>query len=248
MEYQYVTFTFHQGIACLTLNRPDKLNAICFQMVEEIGLALSKIDTNTTKALFVLGQSNAFSAGGDLKEMKTLNQQEAERRSIFIHETFQQIQKLPIPTVAFISGICLGGGLELALHCDVRICSRTARMALPELQYGMIPGAGGTVQLPLHLGNANAAYYLYTGADIPLELALQQGLIQQLVSVEQFSELQKSMANHFSNTNLESLKDIKAQLKMHREGFSLVERYRQEAAFFSTLLVSHGKEGIGERF
>ncbi|OFX61360.1 MAG: hypothetical protein A2W84_11130 [Bacteroidetes bacterium GWC2_40_13] len=248
MEYQFIAFTITDGIAQLKLNRADKLNAICFRMVEEIRHALTHLDTTTTKALFVVGHEKAFSAGGDLKEMKTLTQQEAERRSQFIHESFQLFQKLPIPTIAFISGVCLGGGLELALHCDVRICTQTARLALPELQYGIIPGAGGTVQLPLQLGHANAAFYLFTGADIPLELALQQGLIQQLLSVEQFPEVQKNLACHFSNTELEALKAVKEQLQRHRDGTSLTERYQQEAACFATLLANHGKDGIGDRF
>ncbi|MFA6400055.1 MAG: enoyl-CoA hydratase/isomerase family protein [Salinivirgaceae bacterium] len=247
MEYQYIKSFSSQGVAHIQLNRPNKLNAICFQMVEELNHAISAIEVNAVNALFVYGSEKAFSAGGDLKEMKLLTQEEAERRSHFIHDTFRLLQTVEVPTLAFISGVCLGGGLELALHCDVRIATETAKLGLPELQYGIIPGAGGTVKLPIQIGYSQAAYYLLTGENIPTDLALQQGLVQRLIPEGTLDATISSMESYFGKLNSQAVKATKKMLQLNHTA-DVNTRYAHEAALFGKLLVSSGKEGIGERF
>ncbi len=247
MEYQYIKTFNNQGVAHIQLNRPDKLNAICFRMVEELNHVISAVDVNAVNALFVYGSEKAFSSGGDLKEMKMLTQEEAERRSHFIHHTFRLLQTVEVPTLAFISGVCLGGGLELALHCDVRIATETAKLGLPELQYGIIPGAGGTVQLPIQMGYSQAAYYLLTGENIPTHLALQHGLVQRLIPEGTLDVTLASMETYFGKLNPEAVKATKEMLQRNHTA-DVNTRYANEAALFGKLLASSGKQGIGERF
>lgn len=248
MEYQFILTEYQEGIAQIILNRPEKLNAINFQMVEEINHALTTLDGLQVKALFIAGNEKAFSAGGDLNEMKTLEQDEAERRSRFIHQTFQKIQQSQFPTVAFISGICMGGGLELALHCDFRICTSATRMALPELQFGLIPGAGGTVQLPKQFGKANSAYYLFTGAEIPPEIALNGGIIQKIINPAEFSESLRFFSSHFKELPLEAVKAVKEVLLQHMNRLPYETIYGLEAKHFAFLLAKYGRYGIDDKF
>ncbi len=247
MQYTYINIKQKKNIACLYLNRPDKLNAICFKMVEEIYHAVSTIDTINNRALFIFGAEKAFSAGGDLKEMQQLEQKEAEHRSNFIHKTFLLIRNLDIPTVAFIQGICFGGGLEIALHCDIRICDNTVRFAFPEVKYGIIPGAGGTVQFPIQVGESAAAYYLLTGDEFNHDTAQKIGLVQKVVSSAKFKHEIDNQIAFYSKTNPDSLKAIKQTIKLSRKS-DLDTQYSTEAELFSKLLFKNGKLSIGENF
>ncbi len=247
MQYTHINVESKKNITCLHLNRHKKLNAICFKMVEEIYHAVSAIDTTGINALFIFGRPKAFSAGGDLKEMQLLDQKEAERRSNFIHKTFKLIQNLDIPTVAFIQGICFGGGLEIALHCDIKICDNTARFAFPEIKYGIIPGAGGTVQFPIQVGESAAAYYLFTGDEFNYETAKKIGLVQKVVNTTNFKQEIDNQILFFSEAAADSLKAIKQTIKLSRKN-NLDSQYSKEAQLFSRLLFKNGKSRIGENF
>jgi enoyl-CoA hydratase/carnithine racemase len=247
MNYQYLQISKNKNVVTLRLNRPEKLNALCFAMVEELNHAIKAVDIETTHALFITGNDQAFSAGGDLSEMKNLKQAEAEQRSNYIHETFQLLQKHEIPTLAFISGFCLGGGLELALHCDIRIASDDAKLGLPELQYGIIPGAGGTVQLPNQMGYADAAYYLLTGQNIPVELALQKGLIQQVIASGSLEKQLEKTSAYFNGLQVSAIKAAKKMLRLNQLT-DVRTRYQNEAKLFAELLLENLKKGVNGKF
>jgi len=247
MNYKYILIERVESIIKIQLNRADKLNAICFQMVEELFEVVTSIDSKKTKAVFILGNKKAFSAGGDLKEMQQLEQGEAERRSSFIHKAFIYMQNLDVPVVAFIQGICYGGGLELALHCDYRICSENTRFAMPEVKYGIIPGAGGTVQLPLQIGKSAAAHYLFTGEEFNATKALQIKLVQTVVDDVGFPNFLNQHIKHYNDTSIESLHAIKQMLKQDRAS-NLDDAYMNEAKLFSELLFKNGKIGIKKKF
>ncbi len=248
MDYTYILTKIENNILYVTLNRPQKHNALCIDMVRELNHVFAEANNmKNIKALFLLGNEKAFSAGGDLIEMKTLDQKEAEKRSTFVQSTFLLLNKLEVPVVAFISGICFGGGLELAMHSDFRICAENARLALPEVRYGMIPGAGGTVQLPIQLGNADAAYYLLTGNDIPLTKAYNAGLIQNVVSLIEFEKEQIAQANYFTEASKEALIAIKKMLHENAKS-DFNEIYKKEALWFSSLLSQIGHKEIVSKF
>ncbi len=247
MEYKYLTINQNKQVLTICLSRPAKLNAICFAMVEELHHALTNIDTKTVSVIFLSGTEKFFSAGGDLTEMKNLSESEAKNRSHFIHKTFQLLQTIEIPSVAFISGICLGGGLELALHCDIRIAAENTKLGLPELSYGIIPGAGGTVELPIQFGYHQAAYYLLTGENIPTAAALQHGLIQQIVPDGTIHGRIHAMESYFNKLNTEAIKAIKKMLQLNRTADKNT-RYSTEVELFAKLLSKNGKQGIGAKF
>jgi enoyl-CoA hydratase/carnithine racemase len=247
MKYSYIECTQKDKVLLVRLNRPEKLNAINFSMVQELNHLLTTLDTEKLNALFIAGNEKAFSAGGDLSQMKTLSKADAEKQSKYLHSTFQMLQILPIPTVAFISGICLGGGLELAMHCDIRIASENAQLGFPELKYGIIPGAGGTVLLPEQMGYHQAAYYLLTGDTIPVETAQQQGLIQQLIPNSNLDARMEQLLLLMNALNTQAIKAAKTMLQLNRQT-DINSRYRDEARFFAELLEANIQKGVGERF
>jgi enoyl-CoA hydratase/carnithine racemase len=246
-KYKFICFKQENGIASITLNRPEKLNAICFAMVEELHDAVSSIDITKIKALFITGNSDAFSAGGDLKEMKQLTKEEAERRSLFIQNTFRKIQKLEIPSVAFIRGFCFGGGLELALHCDIRIADNNVRFAFPEVKYGIIPGAGGTVIFSAIAGQSQAAYYLLTGEEFDQNRAAEINVVHKIVDAGSFENEVLNQKKFFTETDIRALKTIKHinKLKTDKNTDNL---YKEEARLFAELLHKNGKTGISDKF
>jgi enoyl-CoA hydratase len=129
----------------------------------------------------------------------------------------------------------------------VRIAIETAKMGLPELQYGIIPGAGGTVQLPMQMGYSNAAYYMLTGENIPTDLALQHGLVQRLIPEGTLDATLISMESYFGKLNPEAVKATKKMLQLNYTA-DVNTRYANEAALFGKLLAHSGKQGIGEKF
>ncbi|PKP10846.1 MAG: hypothetical protein CVU09_04800 [Bacteroidetes bacterium HGW-Bacteroidetes-4] len=247
MKYSYIKCTQNDKVLLVRLNRPEKLNAINFLMVQELNHLLTTIDTEKLNALFIAGNEKAFSAGGDLSEMKTLSKAEAEKQSQYIHNTFRMLQSLAIPTVVFISGICLGGGLELAMHCDIRIAAENAQLGFPELKYGIIPGAGGTVLLPEQMGYHQSAYYLLTGEPIPLTIAQQQGLIQQVIPNANFKANMENLLSVMNTLNSQAIKATKTMLQLNRLT-DINTRYMNEARLFAELLEKNIQKGVGERF
>lgn len=248
MENNYILATSRQGIYTITLNRPEKLNAMCIDLVVQLNDEIQKIkNDDSAKAVFITGSEKAFSAGGDLHEMKMLSQPEAAKRSLFVQDTFKTIQNLNIPVVAFISGICFGGGMELALHTDFRYCTSTARFALPEVKYGIIPGAGGTVQLSQQLNIADTAYYLFTGNEIPATKLQQAGIIQKVIEGRLLLVEMENLAEYFSSISRPVLLALKEQIINSRNS-NLQAAYTNEAQLFASLLSAQGRSGIDKEF
>ncbi len=248
MSYTYIITSEHNNIAQLVLNRPDKHNALCIGMVEEINHYLQSLLTNETlHALFVLGNEKAFCAGGDLKEMKMLSQEESEKRSQYVQSTFKLFEQLSFPVISLVRGICFGGGLEMVLHCDTCICTEDAQLALPEVKYGMIPGAGGVTKLPLKITHADAMHFLLTGENIPLTKAFGSGLVQKVILSSEFNEELVQQESYYASANLASLKAIKEITQMH-EKQDLEPIYAKESAQFAALLFANGRSGIDKNF
>jgi enoyl-CoA hydratase/carnithine racemase len=247
MKYSYIECSQKDKVLLVWLNRPEKLNAINFSMVQELNHLFTSLDADKLNALFITGNEKAFSAGGDLSEMKRLSRDEAEKQSQFLHSTFRMLQTMAVPTVAFISGICLGGGLELAMHCDIRIATENAQLGFPELKYGIIPGAGATVQLPEQMGYHQAAYYLLTGDTIPITIAQQQGLIQQVIPNANFVATIEQLTSVMNTLNTQAIKATKTMLQLYSQT-DINSRYRNEARLFAELLEANIQKGVGERF
>ena len=173
-------------VARISLDRPDVLNAFNVQMRDDLSQVLSAVrDDLDVRALLITGQGRAFCAGADLTEFGTAPSQTVARRVRWERDIWGQLLVMPVPVVAAVHGYCIGSGIEIALLCDIRIGAGNAVFAMPEVQLGMIPAAGGTQMLPRNAGWSAALDLLYTGRRIGAEEALSLGLLTRLAPEEE---------------------------------------------------------------
>ncbi len=171
-----------EEFALITLNRPDALNALSFALIRDLGAAFDEVAASRARALLITGAGGkAFCAGADIKELTGRTMTEQKRGAELGQATFAKLDKLPMPSVAVINGYAFGGGLELALACTLRIATQNARMGLPEIKLGLIPGYGGTQRLPRIVGEARALEMIMTGRTVDAEESFRIGLVNRLV-------------------------------------------------------------------
>ena len=181
--YNTLVLEVEDGIGTLTINRPDSLNALNTEVLTEIKQAAIDIETNKNiRILIITGAGNkAFVAGADIKEMASKNAIEGHKFSELGNTAFSSIANLNQPVIAAINGYALGGGLELALACDIRIASTNAIVGQPEVGLGIIPGFGATQRLSRAIGTAKAKEYILTARNIKADEALRAGLFNKVV-------------------------------------------------------------------
>jgi enoyl-CoA hydratase len=184
--------------ALITLNRPEALNALSFALIRDLGRVFDEVAASDARALLITGAgSKAFCAGADIKEL-TGRSLMAQRQGAEIGQaTFAKLDRLPMPSVAIINGYAFGGGVELALSCTLRIAIRNAKMGLPEVKLGLIPGYGGTQRLPRVIGEARALDMIMTGRTIDAEEAYRIGLVNRLIDGDPL-EQGKAYAREFT--------------------------------------------------
>lgn len=184
---QFILSQQEQAVMWVTLNRPDVHNALCQSLVNEISnLCDDLAKDNSVRAVIFTGQGEkAFCAGADLKERQGMNEAQTLAFVEKIQNTFQKIAELPMPTIAAINGVAFGGGLELALACDMRIMNSNALVGLTECSLGIIPGAGGTQRLPVIVGFARAMELIFTAKRVSGAEALVMGLVTTLANDSQ---------------------------------------------------------------
>ncbi|TGL63783.1 enoyl-CoA hydratase-related protein [Leptospira sarikeiensis] len=169
-------------LAILEINRPSALNALNESVLKELTAAFHSLEKDeTTRVVIITGQGKAFVAGADIANMKDLDVSGAEEFATLGQGTFDRIQKSKLISIAAVNGFALGGGLELALACDIRIGSEKAKLGLPEVSLGLIPGFGGTQRLSRLIGYGRAAELIFTGDMIGAEEAYRIGLLNKLV-------------------------------------------------------------------
>ncbi|MGP1906529.1 enoyl-CoA hydratase-related protein [Metabacillus sp. JX24] len=173
-----ILYTVEKNLAVVTLNRPEVFNCFNYETLLQLEEAVEDIRTNEeVRAVIFTGSGDkAFCAGADLKERKTLTDQQVKRNLFKIGEVFMKIDSLPQPTIAAINGYAFGGGMELALSCDFRIIAEGTSVGLTETGLGIIPGAGGTQRLPRIIGEAKALELILTARKITSEQAAAYGL------------------------------------------------------------------------
>ena len=171
-----------EEFSVITLNRPNALNALSFSLIRDLGKALDEVAASKARALLITGAgAKAFCAGADIKELTGRSMADQKRGAELGQATFAKLDKLPMPSVAIINGYAFGGGLELALACTFRIATKNAKMGLPEIKLGLIPGYGGTQRLPRVIGEARALEMIMTGRTIDAEESYRIGLVNRLV-------------------------------------------------------------------
>jgi enoyl-CoA hydratase len=169
--------------AVLTLNRPEARNAFDEELLHALQDALAEAaDDARVRAIVITGAGDrAFSAGADIRQMQAMSVDEARRWSQLGHDVFQVLEDVPLPTIAAINGVAVGGGCEVALACDLRYAVENAQLGQPEIKLGMIPGWGGTQRLPRLVGQSRALDLVLTGRLIDAQDAHRLGLVDQVV-------------------------------------------------------------------
>lgn len=243
-----VLFEQIDNIGIIRLNRPDKKNALSIELLKELEEIMYKLkDNNSVRVLIIKGESDFFSAGGDFVDMLKSGGEDAELMSIRVQNLFAEFAVFKIPVIAQISGLVYGGGLELAMFCDIRIAADNVKLCMPEINFDIIPGAGGTTMLSKILGKENARYYLFTGKEIPLNLALNSGLIHELIPKSKLDQRCLDIANELSKKNSEVLSTIK-KLLLKGDNETIGECFNSEAKEFRSLLDRFGKQKITSFF
>jgi enoyl-CoA hydratase len=181
--YKTICFEKKEGIGYLTLNRPEVRNAINQEMIDEIRDALRLIDKDEEiRVLIITGAGKAFQAGADIAELSVMKPMDILRWNEGIVRINAALEKLRQPVIAAINGAAMGGGLELAISCTLRVIAETAKMAVPEVKLGIIPGTGGTQRLPRLIGKGRAAEMLLTGDAISAQEAYKMGMVNRVVA------------------------------------------------------------------
>tara|TARA_R110002096_G_scaffold386418_2_gene580318 strand:- start:21100 stop:21876 length:777 start_codon:yes stop_codon:yes gene_type:complete len=187
MNYQNLLINKSNNIALLSINRPKQLNALNKQTIEELNAALKDLENDANVRVIILTGSGekAFVAGADIKEFADFSINEGTELAAKGQELlFNFIQDLSKPVIAAINGFALGGGLELAMSCHIRVASRNAKMGLPETSLGVIPGYGGTQRLAQLVGKGRAMEMIFTADMVKADRAYEMGLINHLVESE----------------------------------------------------------------
>jgi enoyl-CoA hydratase/carnithine racemase len=200
MLFETVLYERENGIGIVTLNRPDHLNALNIKLKEELPEVFGVMERDPeVKVVILTGGKKCFCAGSDIKERLALKMTQLEFYAFQrkAHEFFGRIENFDKPVIAAISGVSIGGGCELALVCDLRIASDSARFGFPEVTIGIIPAGGGTQRLSRLIGTAKAKEMLFTGDLIGPEEAYRLGLVNKVVPVDQLIDAAKRLAGRF---------------------------------------------------
>lgn len=177
-KYAFMDIQHRDKLVILTINNPSKMNALSFKLMQELEAAFMEISKDPSVHVVILqGTGKAFIAGADIEAMASLSEQEAKDWSRYGSQVFRSVELSPKIVIAAINGYALGGGLELAMACDIRIASKEAKMGQPEVGLGIIPGFSGTQRLPMCVGLGKAKELIYTGEIISAEEALRIGLV-----------------------------------------------------------------------
>ena len=175
---QTVLYTQEGAVGVVTIDRPKALNALNSTVLDELRQAFEAIDLETVRCVVITGSGEkSFVAGADIGEMSNLTQGEAEAFGKKGNDLFRMIETFPVPVIAAVNGYALGGGCELALCCDIRICSDNAQFGQPEVGLGITPGFGGTQRLVRAVGPGRAKEMIYTARSIKADDALRVGLV-----------------------------------------------------------------------
>lgn len=196
MDFKNISVERDGLLAILTVDRPDALNALDTTTMSEINDAMRELgEDESVGAVIVTGAGKAFVAGADISELSEAGAMKAREASRLGQETFARIENLPKPVIAALNGFALGGGLEFAMACDIRIASSKAKLGQPEVKLGLTPGFAGTQRLPRLVGLGRAMEMLLLGDPIDAETALRYGLVTRIVEPAELMDAAKELAN-----------------------------------------------------
>lgn len=192
---EFVLYEVKGQVGIITINREKALNALNSAVLEDLNTALDGVDLNEIRCLIITGAGQkSFVAGADIGEMSKLTKAEGEAFGIKGNKVFRRIETFPIPVIAAINGFALGGGCEISMSCDIRICSENAVFGQPEVGLGITPGFGGTQRLARIVGPGMAKQIIYTARNIKPDEALRIGLVNAIYPQEELMAQAEKMA------------------------------------------------------
>ena len=194
MEYQFLKVEHNDGITVMTISAPKSLNALNSTILREIDGFIGSLDSKTRVLIITGDGEKSFVAGADISEMAHLDEPQGFEFGRLGAQVFRRIETLPIPVIAAVNGFALGGGCELAMSCDIRICSSNAKFGQPEVGLGIIPGFSGTYRLPKLIGQGYAKEMIYTGKVIRADEALRIGLVNAVYEQPELMDKAMEMA------------------------------------------------------
>lgn len=232
-------------VAVLTVNRPKALNALSPDVLTDIDAAIDSIDCNTIRALIITGAGDkSFVAGADISMMQNMTIADATAYSKQGNDLFLKIEALPIPVIAAVNGFALGGGCELSMSCDIRICSDNAMFGQPEVQLGITPGYGGTQRMARLIGAGMAKELIYTAKNIKAADAYRIGLVNAVYSQEELMPAAMKLAKKIAKNAPIAIRVAKEQINKGLE-MPLAEAVAMESKMFGTCFETHDqREGM----
>jgi len=224
-----VELAYSDSLAFITLNRVEALNALSFEVLREIGEAIDAVAASKARALIFTGAGEkAFCAGADIKELVGRDLMAERDGAAFGQAIFAKLDRLPVPSIAVIHGYAFGGGLELAMACTFRVATPRAKMGLPEIKLGLVPGYGGTQRLPRLIGEARALELIMSGRTVDAAEAERIGLVNRVVDSADAKAIGAEFARQF--TPFSRCASLFAREAVQRAaGVSLQEGLRIEA-------------------
>jgi enoyl-CoA hydratase len=242
----FITTERHEAVALVTIDNPP-MNALASALLEELEAEIETLDADDDVRAIVLrgAGERAFVAGADIKEFPALRESASEGGSARgIQRLGHRMDAARMPFVAAIRGFCLGGGLELAMCCDVRVCADDARLGQPEIKLGLIPGGGGTQRLPRLVGPGRAMLLNLTGEFIDADTAYAWGLVEKVVPVDELGSAALEIAGQIAAQSPHAVAVLRELARTTRD-LSLEEGLRREADGFVRCLRSEdGAEGV----
>ena len=243
LDYKNIKYNENNKVATITLNRPNSLNALCNELMEEVGSALDLVTLNNNIHVVILkGSEKSFAAGADIRQMKDLELISHINNDFII--PWEKISKFKKPIIASVSGYALGGGCEIAMMCDIIIAADNAKFGQPEINLGTIPAAGGTQRLVRSVGKSKAMELVLTGKIIDAKEALDYGLVSKVVELNILNQEVEDLAKSIASKSLPVLMLAKEAVLRSYESTLSEGMINERRLFQSTFALKDRKEGM----
>jgi len=241
-----VTFDLKGSVGTITISRPGKKNSLTGSMLDELADIVKNAGVEADlRVLVIKGNGNeALAAGVDLSLLDDNTPEEARTFSMDVQSTLTSIEALPIPVIAAVSGFALGGGLEIALACDVILASENAMLALPEVNLGIIPGWGGSIRLPRRVGLGRAKDMIFSGRTVKADEALAIGLVEAVYPADEFEDRVQDYAALLTTKSSSSLALAKSTIQKGLDASLEAGLALEREAFAYCFALPDAREGV----
>ena len=244
MSYELIKVEEKGRVGVITLNRPKQLNALSPQLMQELGAALQAYDGNEgIGAIVITGSEKAFAAGADIAAMKDYSYMDAYMAD-YVTRDWEHLRRIRKPVIAAVAGYALGGGNELAMMCDIVIAAENARFGQPEVNLGVMPGAGGTQRLPRAVGKAKAMDICLTARMMDAQEAERAGLVSRVVPLDKLMDEALAVADKIAGYSLPVVMMIKESINRAYESTLAEGVLFERRLFHSQFALADQKEGM----